>query len=640
MITSPFEVPFVTVRHAFPGAQTCNAQTFRRSEESFKFQHSRASVAGRPFRPASPGFSRRLALSIVLLLLTGPLFAGVPLSIEGNGVILKWDSSMPIVYKIDPGTLGTRDHEDGAQLVRDAFGHWEAVETSEIGFEDGGKLDVDVDETNYLPFLANPQPAISVIFDADGEITDDLLGIGSSNNVLGFASPSFPVNGLYTSGIAVLNGLNAGRPSLAQTIAHELGHLIGLDHTLVNRQIFALEAGRFLPLMYPISVSGQTPDPKRDNIAWISWLYPTPSFQTTFGTITGHVLRRSDLPFPGAHVVAVKLEAGPEELPVESRLEVVSSVSDFLLQADGKFEISGLTPGEYFVFFEPIGPFFTEGSGGGPIDHRFLDFPKDFYNGDSESGLAAIDDPGERIPLTVSAVDSVDGIELISNNTRPEDRTDRLDTLDDDDSVLYEFPGGFVFPFSGKVFGSVHVNSDGNLPFLYGDATSTPRDLGRILALFGDLALPRISPLFTDLNASQGGEIGAIPLPGQITFEWDQVPDFPLSEEGLPSGNSFSVTLFSTGDIKFQYEDIQVTLEVDGVQVVAGVFPAFFANGQGVSQNLSALEEAIPLDGAPVYESFVGESFALSGTEILLHAATTPFYFPFYRDVDRRLYPY
>ena len=570
-------------------------------------------------------------LLLVLLFFAAPVFSGVPIGIEGNGVILKWDSSSPIAYNIDPGTLGTRDHEDGAQLVRDAFGRWEAVETSTIGFTDGGTLNVDVDVTNYMPFFNTPQPAVSVIFDADGEITDDLLGAGSSNNVLGFAAPSFPVNGLYTYGIAVLNGLSAERPSLNQTITHELGHLIGLDHTLVNRQNLGLEAGGFLPLMYPFSLSGQSSEPKRDDIAWVSWLYPTLDFQTTFGTISGRVLRRSGFPFPGAHVVAVKLEPGPDELPLESRLEVVSSVSDFLLQADGEFEIPGLTPGEYFVFFEPIGPFFTGGSGVGPIDHRFLDFPLDFYNGESESGFAAIDDPEERIPLTVSAGEGVEGIELISNNSAPEDRPDGLSDLGDDDSVLYEFPGGFVFPFAGKVFGSVHVNSDGNLTFLEGDDDSTPRDLSRIFGLLGDLALPRVAPLFTDLDADQGGEIRAISLPGQVTFEWDQVPEFSTSEDPSP-GNSFSVTLFSTGDIEFQYEDIQITPDSDGVEAVAGVFPGFFANAQGVAQDLSTLEEAIALDGAAVYESFPEESFDLSGTEIRLQAETTPFYFPFYRE--------
>ena len=561
-----------------------------------------------------------------------PLVPGVPLGIEGNGVILKWDSSNPIVYRIDPGSLGTRDHEDGAQLIRDAFDRWEAVETSEIGFEDGGNLDVDVDATNYMPFLDTPQPAVSIIFDADGEITDDLLGAGSSNNILGFAAPSFPVDGLYTYGIAVLNGLNAERPSLPQTITHELGHLVGLDHTLVNRQILALESGRFLPLMYPLSLIGQSPDPKRDDIAWISWLYPTPDFQTTFGTISGRVLRRSGFPFPGAHVVAVKLEPGTEDQPVESRFEVASSISDFLLQAEGEFEIPGLIPGDYFVFFEQISPFFgliQEGSGVGPINHRFQDFPKDFYNGENESGFADLDDPGERISLTVSAGEDVEGVELISNNTRPEDRPDRLEDLGDDDSVLYEFPGGFVFPFAGKVFGSVHVNSDGNLTFLEGDNESTPRDLARIFGLFGDLTVPRVAPLFTDLDASQTGEIRAIPSPGQVSFEWDQVPEFSLSEDPSP-GNSFSVTLFSTGDIKFQYEGIQITPD-DEVQAVVGVFPGFFANGQGVARDLSTIEEAIPLDGAAVYESFAGESFDLAGTEIHFQAKTTPFYFPFYR---------
>ncbi len=38
MITSPFEVSVGTVRRTFPGAETCDVQTFRGSDEPFKFQ--------------------------------------------------------------------------------------------------------------------------------------------------------------------------------------------------------------------------------------------------------------------------------------------------------------------------------------------------------------------------------------------------------------------------------------------------------------------------------------------------------------------------------------------------------------------------------------------------------------------------
>ena len=572
-------------------------------------------------------------LSFLLLYLGCPLFAGVPLGISGNGVILKWDPSRPVPYKIDPGTLGTLSHEDGAQLVRDAFGRWETIETSTIGFEDAGTLDVDVDVDNFESFFDVPQTAVSIIFDANGTITDDLLGAGSSNSILGFAAPLFPVDGFYTSGIAVLNGLKAERPSLGQTVTHELGHLIGLDHSLVNQHIVTVEGGRFLPLMYPFSLRGQPADPRKDDIAWVSWLYPTPNFGTIYGSIKGRVLRRSGFPFPGAHVVAVKLEPGSEDEPVESQLEVVSSVSDFLLQAGGEFEIPGLSPGSYFVFFQNISSLFSEGSGVGPVDHRFVDFPKDYYNEDNESGLDSVDAPGERSILAVEAGASLEGIELVSNNLPADERPDRLDTLGDDDTQLYEFPGGFLFPFVGKVFSSVHVNSDGNLTFLDGDNSSTPRSLERICGLLpGHLAIPRIAPLMTDLNPSQGGEIRASLLPGQITFEWDQVPEFSESEDETPPGNSFSVTLFSTGNIEFQYGDIQITPDSDGIQIVAGVFPGFFADGPGKPLDLSSIGGTISLARDEVFEVFPGQSFDLSGTEVQLQATTTPFYFPFYRE--------
>ncbi|MEE8585082.1 MAG: hypothetical protein V3T83_09550, partial [Acidobacteriota bacterium] len=275
------------------------------------------------------------------------LFAGGPLIISGDGVILIWDASVPVAYRIDPGSLGVLTHEAGAQLVRDAFGRWDAVETSSITSRDAGLLNVDVDSTNFTGFLNAPQPESSIIFDADGQIIETVLGVGSSNSVLGFAAPQFSSGGFVSYGIAVLNGKLAGGSGFAQTMTHELGHLLSLDHTQINGEPFR---GSVTPLMFPISLNGQSPEPLRDDRAWISWLYPDPSFATTTGTISGRIRRRSGHYAFGTNVVAVKLEPDGEGGFVESDEERVSAVSDFLMSSNGAFTLPGLAPGDYAVF--------------------------------------------------------------------------------------------------------------------------------------------------------------------------------------------------------------------------------------------------------------------------------------------------
>ncbi len=555
---------------------------------------------------------------LVTLFLGLPLVAGGPLGSIGKGQFLKWDADQPVTYQIDPGTLGVTSAEAGTQLVRDAFARWNAVTTSRLTATDSGFIPVDVDSSNIQEFLNVPQEHTSIIFDADGGIIDLVLGDNASNNVLGFASPLFPdEENFYTYGIAVLNGTQSARPGFSQTVTHELGHLLGLDHTQVNNDQRSVNGARaFVPLMFPLALNGQGNVPLRDDIAWFSWLYPAPG--VNMGSISGRVLRRSGLPIPGVHVVAVKL-TGTGGNVFEALDDIVSSVSDFGVNGHGRFEIPGLPAGDYRLFIEPIQASFTGGSGVGPFDVRFTDFPRDYYNGPDESGDPGSDDPTLSIPLTIGAGTSIESIDMMTNNAGVLPDTLRL--LRDDDSRIYEFPEGFSFPFNGRLYGFVYVNSDGNLTFVQDDSSSFARDTERMLT-----GPPRIAPLFTDLDPSRVGEISVESAPGSLRFRWEGVPEFVEAPEMAPP-NDFSVTLFSTGSILFEYGQIAVT--PDGFQqAIVGIVPGFLGTTAGESTDLSV---ATGLSASGVhFESFLGGSFDLSGMTIEFTAEEFDLFYPYY----------
>ncbi len=66
--------------------------------------------------------------------------------------------------------------------------------------------------------------------------------------------------------------------------------------------------------------------------------------------------------------------------------------------------------------------------------------------------------------------------------------------LRDDDSAPMNLQ--FAFPFYGRFYQQIFVNSDGNLTFQAGDSSTTERSLGNVAA-----GAPRIAPLYMDLMA-------------------------------------------------------------------------------------------------------------------------------------------
>ena len=355
--------------------------------------------------------------------------------------------------------------------------------------------------------------------------------------------------------------------------------------------------------MFPVIVVSGPIGPRFDDRAWLSYRYPAEGFRDQTATIRGQILRRSGGGLSGANVVAMPIDVDSEGQWTERPAGLVSVVSDFLLEGLGQFELPGLDPGSYVVFVEPIDSSFTEGSGVGPFEIRFDQFPKDYYNGDDESAFPELDDPTEKTLLLAMAGQPVDEIRLFAN-----EGSNDLASLTDDDQELFTFPQGFTFPFFGKVYDHLTVNTDGNLTFGAGDSESTPRDEGRFVS-----GPPRIAPLFTDLNPEEKGDIQAVFDGLSLTFQWIDVPEF-LSF-GIAPGNTFAVELFPDGSIRFEYDQIRATPD-RGLQAIVGITPGgSSAGGQVVwSQQM----QPVQLGPESMYEVFPDESFDLDGSQIIL----------------------
>lgn len=577
-----------------------------------------------------------------------PAWAGGPNNPNGDGTYLKWDANVPVNYTIDLGALGSLSNQDAADIVREAAKRWNNVATSRLTLKDNGYLDVDVTADNYETFFglgAGQEPKLRtenpIIFDSDGRLTNLVLGEGSNNTTLGFAGIRYynPSANTVLSGWAVLNGKRASLPNnpwrstdrFPRTLIHELGHLLGLDHSQGIQENFQQGwtkpcgetdsyCAEIVPLMYPYLDIRGTTYPQDDEVAWFSWMYPTANFPTTTGTIKGRALRRSGGGLQGANVVAVRAIDQGNGTYTMARDGAVSVVSDFLMLGTGAFELPGLAPGKYYVYIEPLDSAFTGGSGVGPFESRPTSFIRDYYS----IPETATEDTTAKNLIEVGAGQTVTGIDIIANEV-----VNNLAALGDDDEMLYEFPEGFQFPFLGNVYNSVVVNSDGNLTFGQGDGkVGTARTESRFLS-----GPPRIAPLFTDLDPSVSSlarvkaEVGG----DYVKFIWNNVPEFV--DQGTASPNLFSVTLYASGNILFSYENLAITPDPDqeyaqGLQAVVGITPGGLSSG--TARDLSVGE--FPLEGSSIYEVFPGTTLDLNGKQILFSASSHTLLFPYLRE--------
>ncbi|MES1241521.1 MAG: hypothetical protein ABUT39_07870 [Acidobacteriota bacterium] len=522
-------------------------------------------------------FARLSLVSLVLagrLLIAAPGSATGPLAVCNPGQPFLWPGGgANIPYNPDQGPLGPLTNAQAVTLVGNGFGQWDAIPSATTTYLNAGPLPVDVDITNFGPYLepVAPDGLSAIVFDDTGEIFDLLFGPGSG--ILGFAGPEW-VNTLSCTileGVAFLNGPAFGDATEAlDVITHEFGHYQNLAHTVVNGQILLGDnsgptpndtfpipslAGK-VETMYPFyfGTAAGTSSPEKDDISGLSALYPAATFASTTATITGKILGpNGTTPLTGVNVIA-RNTANPF-------VDAVSAISsdyavDYSTSAPfvGVYTIKGLTPGaQYAVYVDEIlaGGFSTP-----PLNP--LPGPEEFRN-TAESSNGATDNPTVFNAVSAAAGATASNINIIFNAPVAGQPL----PVGDDGSVQLFLP--FAFEICGQRFDSLFVNANGNLTF---GAPSADFSESIVEFLSGP---PRIAGLWDDLNAGAGGTVVFGQTSSTFTVTYTNVPEF--SNTGA---NTFSIKLQkSSNHVDITYGSLTAADGLAGVSCGGAVTSGF-----------------------------------------------------------------
>lgn len=268
-----------------------------------------------------------------------PASSSVRLTYQLNGaaVPVSWQSAaFPLHYAIDRRVAAAK--ADMEALIARAFGEWTAVPGANITFASSGVVDAKPGKDG--------QNSIT--------IADDLF---ANQHFLAITTNWYDDSGHVTEAdIQIDPSAMSGQYDVQQLVAHEAGHMLGLDHSPV------LSA-----TMYPYVGKNGVPSLDSDDVVAIAGLYPKVPRTDAGATLVGRVAGDSG-PVFAAQVVALSADGEP----------VATALSD----QQGNFTIDGVPPGTYRLYAEPLdGPVDVQNLSGVWRQAKVTSFPTSFADG-------------------------------------------------------------------------------------------------------------------------------------------------------------------------------------------------------------------------------------------------------------------
>jgi len=289
----------------------------------------------------------RIALSIIVFLFS-TVSGNAFVSYYNNGHVLRYNLTSPNANSnvVNPATKSIRfyiasdayssaNRDAELNAVRASFAQWQSIPGTTLRFEDAGLLapgiELDPNDHTNVVYWAKTTTFLShstVRNSISGLSGYTELSIAADNTILGSDTV---LNGVEYQWFTDFNNTSSVARFVESVVSHEIGHVIGLDHSPVGAATVA--QGRT-----GISTEAGL---SSDEIAAARFLYPDPIVYATLGMIKGTVTMNGAVVF-GAAVFAEDAHG--------------NIMGGTVSRTDGSFELPALPPGNYNVRACPLDP--------------------------------------------------------------------------------------------------------------------------------------------------------------------------------------------------------------------------------------------------------------------------------------------